>query len=157
MSTDPNSYDEDDFEPNDPQHEQQPPANFRKQLARVERERDEALARAQEADRLAKENALFKANLGNLNEDQQKAIMLTSSEMTSDAYRSQAERLGFVEPATPEVPAAELEAFDRVATATAGGQTPDEVSYETELRATRNEKEALAVMAKYNKPLASYD
>ena len=106
---------------------------------------------------LEKENNLYKANLGDLNEHQQAAVLATAKEITAEALRSQAELLGFVAPPEPTVPTEDLAAFDRVADAVAGGGVPDAASYDAEIKAARTQDEVLAVMAKYGSPVATYD
>lgn len=151
LSTQPDDlYDElDDTEP-EPERESGP-RSLRNKLRQAERERDELRAQAEEAETLRKENALFKANLSNLNEDQQAAVLATSKEMSAEALRSQAERLGFVEPAAPAAPVEDLQAFDRVAQATAGGTVPNPSSYEDEVAGANSPEELRAVMARHGR------
>lgn len=109
-----------------------------------------------EAGELRKKLAVYEANLGNLNEDQQKAVLATSAEMTADALRSQAEKLGFVQPPEPAAPAEDIQAFDRVSQAVAQGQAPEAAAnYEAELANAKNEGEVLAIVAKYGQPIAN--
>lgn len=115
------------------------------------REQSEQFANVQ------RENAVYKANLGDLSEAQQQAVLATAKEITADALRSQAELLGFVAPPAPAAPVDDIEVFDRVAAATAGGANPAAGSYEAELQNARNEAEVLAVMARYGKQVAAYD
>lgn len=143
-------YENEDQPEPDPQPK---PRELRKQIDALNAENAQLRQQAEQADTLARENAIFKANLGNLNEAQQAAVIATAKEVSADALRSQAELLGFVAPPEPAVPDAELDAQARIAGAQTGGTELNEATYEAELRGTRNEAEALAVMAKYNKPV----
>lgn len=126
-----------------------------KQLRKQQRDQAAELKtlreQAEQAAVLAKENALYKANLGELNEAQQKAVLALAADATPEAFRQQAEALGFIEAPQPTVPVDDLEAFDRTSQATAGGTELNEASFDAEIRGTRNEQEWEAVMLKYNK------
>lgn len=150
MSVPEDQFDEFDETPPEPAPKS---SKLREALERTQAENAQLREQVAENEKLRNENTLYKANLGNLNEDQQKAVLATSAEMTADALRSQAEKLGFVEPPAPAAPPEDLEVFDRVADAVAGGLPADGGGYDAELAAARDEDEMLAVMRKYNKPI----
>lgn len=151
----PNDDQYEDYEDDQPQR--RTGKDLRAEVQSLTAERDQLKAAAERAAVLERENAVFKANLGNLNEAQQAAVLATAKEISADALRSQAELLGFIAAPEPAVPVADLEAFDRVSAAQAAGQQPDAASYEAEIGAAKDEAEVFAIMAKYNKPLATYD
>lgn len=151
----PNDQYEDEFEDEAPD-ESSVIKNLRKQQRETAKELAALREQAERATVLERENNLYKANLGNLNDDQREAILATAKEMTADALRSQAERLGFIAPAEPAVPADELEALDRMNGA-ASAAPPAGPTYEEEIAGARSEQEVLAIMAKHNSPVAKYD
>lgn len=148
----PDEYDE-EIEDEQQEPEQQSGArSLRNKLKQAERERDELRARAERAEVLEKENALFKANLGNLTEAQQDAVLKTSKEFTAEAVRSQAELLGFVQPPEPAAPPEDVQVFDRVADAAAGGEGRlNPANYDAEVAAAQTPEELRQVMAKYGR------
>ncbi len=156
MSTMPNDYeDEDGYD-----DEGQPTpavAALRKQTREQAKEIAALREQAAEADGLRKTNALYQANLGELNDRQRQAILATADDTSAEGYRKIAEELGFVTPAAPVAPPEDIAAYDRTAEAVAGAATPDAASYEAEIGAATTQAEVLSIMAKYNKPLATYD
>lgn len=96
--------------------EPQPKRNFRRELE------DRATQAEQEAAQLRRENAIFKAGLTNLTERQ---IRLLATEvgdnLTPEAITSAAQELGWAQaPKEEAIPADELAAFDRAASASNG-------------------------------------
>jgi hypothetical protein len=145
----PDQYD-DDFEDQEPEAKPAP-RKLRDALDRANAEIAELKAQAERAQVLERENALFKANLGSLTEAQQDAVLKTAQEITETGLRSQAELLGFIQPPEPAAPAEDIQAFDRVAQATAGAASPDATNYDAEVAAANSPTELKAVMAKYGR------
>ncbi len=145
----PDNYDDYEDETPEPQPK---PRDLRKQITDLNAELADLRPKAEKADVLEKENALYKANLGSLTEAQQEAVLKTAKEATADALRSQAELLGFVQPPEPPAPPEGIEAFDRVAQAAAGGEGGmNPANYDAEMSAAKSPGEARQIMAKYGR------
>ncbi len=158
MSNVPNDYEDDEYDDGTtPPAQTREPRKLREALDRANAENAELRAKADRADALEKTNALYQANLGELNDRQRQAILATADDTSAEGYRKTAEELGFVTPAAPAAPPEDIAAYDRTSEAVAGTGTPDAATYEAEIAGAGTEAEVLSIMAKYNKPLASYD
>lgn len=148
-NVDPNIDPNDVDDPNDSPVIKQLRQQARAQAAELKTLREQA----EQAAAVAKENALYKANLQGLDEEQRQALIALVPEATPEAFTAKAQALKWIEPAAPAAPVEELAALDRIANAATGGTTPDPANYEAELAGARNEAEALAIMAKYGTPM----
>ncbi len=110
--------------------------------------------KAAQADESATELALYKAGLGELSERQRKALLATTDDATPEALRKAAEELSFVQPPPPPSAPADVQAMDRMSSASTGGNpagTGGDVL--SEIKAAKNEEELMAVLSKHNLPI----
>lgn len=135
-----------DTDYDDPEEEPQPKRNFRRELE------ERASLAEQEASRLRRENAIFKAGLTNLSERQ---IRLLASEvgddLTPDAIKAAATDLGWAQTPAPEEAgpsAEELAAFDRAASASNGATSSPPVDSLAAMEQALNEGGIEGLMAK---------
>lgn len=143
-------YDYDDEGPGGSPTIQELRAQIKEQAGRL-RELDEIKSKAEQADALARKVAFYEADLPReLGEAQRKAIQAIASEQTPDGFRKAAEELGFIKQPEPTVPAAELDAHDRIAEAAGGGSEPAYNDYAAEIAQAKSPEEVFAIKAKHN-------
>lgn len=123
-------------------------------LLRTQLEAAQAKARELEASntQIARENHVLKAGLGDLAPEKLEALSVVhKGDMTPEALRATAEKLGFVE-VTPEIAPDVEQGHQAIQQARAGAEAGSTSSYDAEVAAARNEQELFAVMEKYNSP-----
>ena len=124
------------------------PTQSRKWVRDLEKRAKEADKIRAEAESAKRELAFMKAGI-NLETPQGKLFAKAyDGEFTVDAVKAAATEYGVLDVPTPQVPADEFAAMNRIASAAAGGQIHDPVDYVAEIGAAETPDQVLQVLAK---------
>lgn len=123
--------------------------------AELEKAQKQAKELAEQNAALARENAISKAGLGELDAIKLKAVTAVhEGDLTPDSLRQTAMSLGYVEE-KPEVKPETVAAQQEIEQIRAGAEGGAVSTKDDEIRAARNRQELEAVLAKHNVPMGS--